>query len=228
MSILTCALIASAFAPAPASPTALPTSPLAEFLNPAPPATPTAVAPAAADDASLLSFTYIEVGAAKYDVDVIDDSVDIFYGRASLSLLEFLYVFGEYSNQSSDFQNTDSDLITLGAGAHFGLMPKLSVYGEIGVLFNDLSSDVPVDESETGYRGVAGARWMALPWDGGGLELNGLIGTLSLDNRLGSNDDPFIWGAGARVHFIRHLSVGVNYEMVEDDDQVLGGVRWSF
>lgn len=236
MSLLTFALVASAFGPAPVSSTALDASPLAEFLAPAPSTAMAPAAPVADDGESLLSFTYVEVGAGMYAIDNIDgvsidedEDIDIFYGRASLSLLKFLYIFGEYSNQSADFENTDTDQITLGAGAHFAVMPNLSLYGEIGVLFSDVSSDLEeLDDSENGYRGAAGARWMALPWDGGGLELNGLIGTLSLDNRLGSDEDPFIYGAGARVHFIRFLSVGVNYEVVGDDDLLLGGVRWSF
>lgn len=235
MSILTLALVASAFSPTLAPAETFNASPLAGFLAPAPSSAMAPAAPVADNDDSLLSFTYLEVGAATYNIDNIDgvevddDSIDIFYGRGSISLFEFLYIFGEYSNQSADFENTDTDQITLGAGAHFAVMPNLSVYGEIGVLFNDVSSDIDeLDDSETGYRGAAGARWLALPWDGGGLELNGMIGTLSLDNRLGSDEDPFIYGAGARIHFIKFLSIGVNYEMVGDDDLLLGGVRWSF
>jgi hypothetical protein len=206
-------------------------SPFAGFLA------PTATAPLAAeskDDGShpdLLSYTYVEVGAAKYNLDDAgdDDEVDIYYGRGSLSLLSFLYLFGEYSNQSSDFGNTDTDPIVLGAGAHFGVQPNVSLYGELGVLFNDVSSDIDeIDDSETGYRLLGGARWLALPFTEGGVELDGHLGNLSVDNRLGSDDDPFLWGVGVRVHFIRFLSVGIGYDMVGDDDQLSGNVRFSF
>ncbi len=229
MSILVCALVIPALAPLSLPSESLATSSLAEFLAPAPPATfaPETSASDAAD--SLLSYTYIEVGAAKNDVDDFDEDVDIYYGRGSLSLLGFLYLFGEYSNQSTDFENTDTDVIELGAGAHFGVIPALSLYGEIGVLFSDVSSDLDeLDDSETGYRLEGGARWLVLPWTSGGLEIDGAIGTVSLDNRLGSDEDPVYFGVGARAHFLKFLSVGAMYEKIEDDDMISGSVRFSF
>ena len=51
---------------------------------------------------------------------------------------------------------------------------------------------------------------------------------LDLDNNIGSDENPFIWNIGARVHFLKFLSVGALYEMQEDDEQILGNVRFSF
>ena len=126
-------------------PFALPlaTSPVAEptELLPSQP-TPNAselalLAPAAAsmpvaDADSPFSYTYLELGAVSLDVDAIDDEADIYYGRASIELLGFLYVFGEYSNLSIDYKNTDTDLIELGAGAHVNVVPKLDLVGAVG------------------------------------------------------------------------------------------------
>jgi hypothetical protein len=227
MSIL---LLALAFTPAT---TVLPDSyaqPLAfdAFLAPEP------FAPAAYEShteatQSLLSYTFIEVGAAKYDVDEADDDVDIFYGRGSIGFLGFLYGFGEYQNQSTDFENTDSDLITLGIGGHFAVTPQFDLFAEVGWLFADISSDLDdLDESDDGFEVAGGVRWLVLPWTDGGLELNGSVGTVDLDNRLGSDDNPFVWSVGARIHFLRMISIGLAYEMFEDDDQILGNVRVSF
>ena len=44
----------------------------------------------------------------------------------------------------------------------------------------------------------------------------------------GSDDNPVFWSVGARLHFLQLLSVGLAYEMFEDDDQLLGSVRVSF
>lgn len=224
-----CALLVPTLLPAPVSSTeALSPSPLAEFLAPA---SSMPFAPQSASEAadSLLSYTFLEVGVAQNDVDQVEDDVDIIYGRGSLSLLGFLYLFAEYSNQSTDFENTDTDLIDAGVGAHFGIIPALSLYAEAGVLWNDVSSDLDeLDDSETGYRLEGGARWMVLPWTSGGLELDGEIGTISLDNRLGSEEDPFYWGLGARLHFLKFLSVGAMYQQIEDDDAIVGNVRFSF
>jgi len=227
MSLLACALAASALAPSSSGSDSLFDSPLAEFLAPNSVAAP---APLLAPDAdSILSYTYLEIGAAKTDVDDLDDDVDIFYGRGSLNLLVWFYLFGEYSNQSTDFENTDTDLITLGAGAHFGILPNLDLVGEVGFLYNDVSSDLDeLDDSDTGYRVSGGARWFAMPWASGGLELNAAVGTMKLDNNLGSDDEPLFWNFGARVHFVRFLSVGLNYEQAEDDEMIIGSVRFSF
>jgi len=223
--LLTTALVIPALMPAlPADSYA--DSPLKEFLSPS----AVSVAPAAQADAdSILSYTYAEVGVAQNDIDAIDDDVETYYLRGSLNLLGFLYLFGEYANQSTDFNDTDADLYTLGAGAHFGVLPNLDLLAEVGVLFNDVSSDFDdIDDSETGYRAIIGARWLVLPFDRGGIELNGGVGTIDLDNRLGSEEDPFIWLIGARVHFLKFLSVGATYEQQEDDEQILGNVRFSF
>ncbi len=171
-----------------------------------------------------LSYSYVELGAAKYDVDNVDEEADVYYGRASVELLEFLHIFGEYANQSFDIPSgdVDTDLITLGAGAHFTVMPRLSVYGEIGWLFTDSDLD-----DDSGYIIDGGARFMALPWDGGGLEINGEIGQYGLDN-FGSDDKPVYFEVGARAHFFDAFSVGLAYQKIEDDDQVLGNVRLSF
>lgn len=231
MSLVALALLIPALAPIPLPSDAVAPSPLAEFLAPAAPAAPATATPAPvlADADSLLSYTYVEIGAAQNDVDSFDENVDIYYLRGSLNLLKFFYAFGEYSNQSTDFANTDTNLITLGGGAHLGVLPNLDVYAELGAMFSDVSSDVgELDGSEVGYRLAGGARYLLLEWSGGGLELDALLGTMDLDNRLGSDDNPTFWGLGARAHFIKFLSVGLTYEKIEDDDQILGGVRWSF
>jgi hypothetical protein len=172
------------------------------------------------------SYTFIELGFAEYDVDAIDDKADVYFGRASVGLLGFLHVFGEYTNQSFDIGNTDTDLIQLGVGAHFGVIPNLSLYGEIGWLFNDISSDLG-DNDDTGYGLEGGARWMALPWSGGGLEVNGSLGYYDLEG-VSNEDRPFYWTVGARVHFIEVLSIGAEYMDIEDDDQISFSARFSF
>jgi len=210
-------LLTTALALAPNLSPSLDASPLSAFL-----ATPESHNEAR--DGANLSYSYVELGAAQYDVDNIDEEADVYYGRASVSLLEFLHVFGEYANQSFDIPSgdVDTDLITVGAGAHFTVMPRLSLYGEIGWLFTDSDFD-----DDSGYVIDGGARFMALPWDGGGLEINGEVGQYGLDN-YGSDDDPIYFEVGARVHFLNAFSIGAAYQMIEDDSQVLGNVRFSF
>ena len=175
------------------------------------------------------SYTYVEVGAAKFDVDQIDETSDIYYGRASIAFLDFLYAFGEYQNQSNDFQNTDSDLIELGGGVHFNVMPTLDLFAEVGWLYSDVSSDLAqLDDTTEGYEALGGLRLMALPWSGGGLEVNGGVGYVDLNNRLASDDAATEWEVGARLHFFNMLSVGATYAVLGDDDYATANVRVSF
>ena len=181
-------------------------------------------------EGAALSYSYVEVGFTTYNVeDFSNDNVDTYYGRVSFGLLKFLYVFGWYDNSSTNFNNTDTNQVTLGAGAHFDPSPKISLYGQLGYIFNSVSSDnASVEGDESGYRVDGGVRWMALPWTGGGLELNGAVGYIDLKNQLASSDHPMVYDVGARVHFLGHLSVGATYEKIDVDDKFLGDVRFSF
>jgi hypothetical protein len=177
---------------------------------------------------SPFSYTFVEVGARQLDVDQVDVDVDSYYARGSLALLDFVHVFAEYENQEFDVDDTDSDLITLGAGVHFNVIQNLDLVGEAGWLYSDATSDLSaLDDTTTGYTIFGGARWMAMPWDGGGLELNGGIGYVDLKNRLASEDKAAAWEVGARMHFLGALSIGATYEVLEEDDALVGSVRFS-
>ncbi len=168
------------------------------------------------------SYTYLELGITQFDVDDVDDEADTYYARGSVGLFDFLYAFGQYENQDFDIEDGDRDLITVGAGAHFGILHNLDLIAEIGWLFTDSDFD-----DDSGIVASGGARWMALPWTNGGLELNGEIGYYGIDN-FGSDDKPVYWEVGARFHFLTAFSVGAAYQKIEDDDQLIGNVRFSF
>jgi hypothetical protein len=65
---------------------------------------------------------------------------------------------------------------------------------------------------------MTGARWMPLPWDGGGLELDGGFRWIDLKGLL-SDTQTSAWEVGARVHFLKMLSVGASYTFLEQDKQ---------
>ncbi len=176
------------------------------------------------------SYTYLEAGFTTYDVEDLNDAnVDTYYARGSLGLFHFLYGFASYENSSLDFQNTDTNQVTVGAGAHFDPLDSLSLYGEAGWIYNKVSSDDHSLEGEKGgYRLGGGVRWMALPWSGGGLELDGELGYIDLENQIASDDKPTYWNAGARVHFLGHFSVGAAYERLDVDDRLMANLRFSF
>lgn len=204
------------------------TPPVFEPLVPAPVVAPTLAPAEEQADGPRLSYSFVEIGASRWNLDQIDDEADSYYGRASLGLFKFLYVFGGYENQSVDFQNTDTDLWSLGAGAHFDFSEDLSIFGDLAWLYNEIDSDV-FDDSSNGTLLRLGGRWMALRMGANtALELNGAGLWYSLDDSLLSEDDAAGFEAGARLHFIDFLSVGVAYTMIEDDDLASVNARFSF
>src|SRR5689334_21469776 len=99
-------------------------------------------APSADSDHAHFSYTFIQLGYSVTDLDAIDDDAKGLTGRASLGLIDFLYLFLDYSNQTTDFQNSVSDSFGLGAGVHFPLSPNFDIVGEAAWLSNDIASDL--------------------------------------------------------------------------------------
>ncbi len=221
---------------------------LAALLSPSQPAQPDAVesvlspypasvaaahAPLDSDDEDAydepyeLSYTYLELGFGNVDVDDIDDDADTLYGRASLGLFDFLYFFLDYENQSTDFNDTDSDVFGLGAGGHMDVTERLNLVGEAAWLTADISSDLAsLDDDDDGWTAFAGARFLALCWNRGGLELNG--GYRWIDVETLNDSDISAWEAGTRVHFLRFFSVGAKYTLLEEDSEWGVDARISF
>ena len=120
--------------------------------------------PAADGEKSAFSYTFLQLGYSVTDLDAIDDDAAGLTGRASLGLFDLLYVFLDYANATTDFQDSDSDSFGLGAGVHFALTPKFDLVGEAAWLSNDIASDLgTLDDSNTGWTAMAGGRFMAMP-----------------------------------------------------------------
>jgi len=202
------------------APTAVPAETRAPIFTFEPAARAALFATSAEDKAPAdFSYTFIQLGYSVIDLDAIDDDASGLTGRASVGLLGFLYVFLDYANQTTDFQNSDSDSFGLGAGAHFSVAPRFDLVGEAAWLSNDIASDLStLDDSNDGWTAMAGARWMPMPWEGGGLELDGGYRWIDMKGLL-SDEETSAWEVGARVHFLKHLSVGASYSFLEQDRQ---------
>lgn len=182
-----------------------------------------------ADDGAFhFSYTYIQLGYSATKLDKINDDATGLRGRASVGLLGFLYVFLDYANQTTDFENSKSDSYGLGLGAHFPLHRNVDLVGEASWLSNDISSDLStLDESNDGWGAFAGARILSVPWEGGGLEWNGGFRWIDLKG-FASDERTGAWEVGARAHFLGHLSVGASYTFLEQDRQWGLDARLSF
>jgi len=211
-------LAAAAAALVPLSTNSLPESVIPESVTIDPYLSAPVFAPEPLQDQGFeFSYTYIELGYGTTDVDDFDEESDTLYGRASLGLFDILYVFLDYQNSSTDFQDTDTDLFGLGAGVHLDISERFHALGEASWLSADVSSDLAnLDDSNDGWQAFAGGRYLLLPVNDGGLELNGGFRWIDIKG-LYSDDETGCWEAGARYHFGRLISLGAKYQFLEDD-----------
>lgn len=173
------------------------------------------------------SYTFLEIGATRVDIDAVDDTGDTYYGLGSIDLFNLIYIFVGYENLSVDFQNSKTDLWTIGAGVHFSPLNRLDVLGDIAFVSSDPSSDLPLDSSD-GYQARAGLRWMAMMFGQGGLELAGRAIWVDIGDTQFRDDGQFGFDVEARVHFLQRLSVGLGFKMLEDDETAGLNARFSF
>ena len=173
------------------------------------------------------SYTYIQAGYTTYDVDLVDEDLDSFHLRGSFEFLKFLHAFAGYSRGSTDFDDAAVDFLDLGIGGHFAILKNLDLVGELAWLWNNIDGDNISDESDTGYSLYAGARFMVLPFDRGGLEVNGGIRRVELE-AFASERITVAIELGVRVHFLERFSIGLTYADVEDDASLGLDGRFSF
>lgn len=180
------------------------------------------------DDGYDFSYTYVQAGYFSNSGDFTDGSSNAWGLNASIGLFGFLRAFGGYTSDSASVSgggNLDTDSYFLGVGGYMSVMPRLDLVADITWIYDDLSSDTltNLDTSNNGWSGLIGGRWLVLPVGKGGLELNG--GANYVDRVAGGQ-----WGGilEARYHFLKALSVGLDYQFLEDEDRWGINARFSF
>ena len=177
---------------------------------------------------SPFSYTFIEAGYARTRLDQIDDNSDAFFALASFGFLKYFHVFAGVERESTNFDDATVDAYEVGGGVQLPILPQLDVVGEAAWLYNYIDSDTLFDkDTNTGVELYGGARFMVLPWTDGGLELDGGYRYTEIDSLLSDKNTSAI-EVGARVHFLRHLSIGATYAFIEDDRRLYADLRFSF
>lgn len=169
-----------------------------------------------------LSYSFIEAGATRLDLDTIDDDADTYYGLASIGLFNHFYGFLGYENQSVDFDDASTDLWSLGLGAYISLTEQLHAVADAAWLYSELDGDT-ISEEDSGFKVRAGGRWRPIKL----LEAEAHAIWYELDDSLMSDDSFVGFDVGGRVH-LGPFSVGAMYEMMDDDDKVGVNGRFSF
>lgn len=168
-----------------------------------------------------LSYSYVEAGYVNTDVDGFNKEVDGFMLRGSAEIVDRLFVFASYSDQSTSIFGSDLDLqmFDIGLGYAWPLAERTDVYGKVG--YTKAEADYPgLRLDDDGYLLSVGLRSRVIDQ----LELEGSVNYVDLSD---SGDDTS-FGAAARWYFTERFAFGVEGDF-GDDATVWGlGVRWNF
>jgi hypothetical protein len=188
-------------------------APTVAAVEPAPAPLEPALAPLAplADDMPEMEYTYIEANYLWTDSDAADESVGgaEFIGSLELPLNFFLQ--GAYTIQED---NVDVETYRLGAGWHFGLIPRLDVYGLVSYVHAELDGSAS-DFSSDGVAADLGARFLLTD----SLEINGAIKWVDVENEQTGIS------LGARFYITDSISLGGRVDVLEDDESYGAGLR---
>ena len=135
-------------------------------------------------DSTDIRYSWFQLGHVMSTVDAPGEDLDLsgWNFSAAFAVREHVHLFADYESfEVDDFEQATGNETTLGIGAHFDLMERLSIFGRVG--YYDVSADDGlVSAEDDGIRAIAGARFMPLP----GYELRGGVDYIDLD---ASGDD---------------------------------------
>jgi len=193
-------------------------------------ALPLTLEPAAEEgrrDGFKFDYSYIQAGYSVTDVDVVDEDLDLWHVRGSFEFMKFLYGFAGYARGSSDFDDVAVDALDLGIGGHISVLERLDLLSEVAWLWNNIDGDIGGSDSDSGFSLLVGARFLVLPFNRGGLEVNGGIRRTEID-AFASEKVITSVELGVRVHFLERFSVGLTYADMEDDSRIGIDGRFRF
>ncbi len=174
-----------------------------------------AAAPLAAQ-AEDMSYSYVDLGWLSTDIDN-GPTADGFGLRGSIGFAENFFAFAEYSNQQ--VSGVDVDQYAVGLGGRFGISENVDLVGRAGYIQADASSGgFSIDDD--GYLVSAGIRGRVAD----GFELEGHV----IHRDFGGGSDDTSVAVGGRYFFTENFAVGAEYEMADDANTILAGVRFAF
>ena len=175
------------------------------------------VGPALADDA--ISYSYLEGGYVRTELDDLDVNGDGFGIRGSYAFTKNVHGFASYANQDFDFDIT-TDEWTVGAGVNFPLSEKLDVVGTLGYVGVKLDAPGLSSIDDSGVEVGAELRGRV----NNVLELHGGVAYTNLND---SGDDT-AGRVGARVYVTKMFALGADASFNEDGTTWMLGARFDF
>jgi len=172
-----------------------------------------------ATQAADMSYTYLEGGLARVDLDGVSSSLDGFYLRGSVSLTDNLFLSGDYVDVSKS--GVDFEQYSVGLGGRFPLSGALDLTARIAWVQAEASvraAPFNARAKEDGFSVGAGLRGRL----GERLELEGNATYYD----LGDGDDT-AFGVAVRYFLTGNIAVGADYQRFDDADLWGLGVRAS-
>ena len=160
-----------------------------------------------------MEYTYVEASYVWLDSDSLDDQLDGWDLTGSFELPMNFFLQATVRQQSA---NADVDSYTIGAGWHFGLVPRLDAYGILQYQSVDVSGSAS-DFTDDGVGAELGLRFSLTR----AIELNGRFRWSDVENSDSSG------GLGARYYFGSILSAGANFDQAGNDELITAGLRFE-
>ena len=177
-----------------------------------------------ASQAAEISYSFVEAAYVNTDVDDFDETLDGFALGGSFEVVENVFLYASYSDQSTDLFGADVDVTgySIGGGYALPLSDTLDVVGTIGYVSSEFEASYEGESGsfdDDGYE--LGIALKALPMEQ--LELSGGITYVDLSD---SGDDTAL-GIGARWYFVPQFAVGALASFTDDSNSYGLSVRWD-
>ena len=170
----------------------------------------------AASAAEGVSYSYIDVNYVNTDLEN-GPSGDGFGIRGSVGFGGNYFVFAEYT--TLDFDNVDADQYAVGLGGHMEMTSEIDLTGRIGYVEADLSGDGGLGGSDDGYMASLGVRGRMDAFE---LEGQGIYRDFS------DGGDEFALNIAGRYYFTESFAAAAEYEIGDDAQNFIVGIRFTF
>jgi len=170
-----------------------------------------------ASQAESPSYSYVEGGYVRTDIDGIGKDADGFLVRGSIELPHDFFLFARYIDQG--VYGADIKQYGVGAGYAWAITDTTDLYGKLGYAKAEADAyGFGIDDD--GYSLGIGVRSRVTR----SIELEASVDYADYSD-LG---DDTTFGAGARWYFTEHFAVGIEAQVGDDATSYGIGVRWSF
>ena len=171
---------------------------------------------AAAQDNSALNYNYVEGGYVATDADLID--ADGFGLRGSIAVHPNWHVFADYTRQSIDEVDLDTDQFRIGGGYNHAIGENTDLLARLA--YERFDADVAGADAVNGYSAEVGVR------SAFGDYVEGYVMAGYEDSK--DFDGDFYGRLGAQVKFTDNWGVSGDVKVADGDTQWFIGPRFSW